>query len=173
MIVLAIDPSINNLGWAILDLSGRRPRCLFASTDHPFGDTERRLTQTAACVYVNLCAPIDGLPVPKEVVVEDQTNLHHAHSARGKSNSAAMLCRDVQHRVSGAANALGLPVTPIAPKTWRARLGLSKATDAELHRAVAALCDFEPGSRPKRLSIHAVEAILIGIAGGRELRRKK
>lgn len=164
MIVLACDPGFANVGWALLDLSGRRPRALRCHTQRTLLnlghlDRMRHITEEwMSLVYLK--EPVDLF------VLEDQAPGQIAARKRGATNAAAALARDVQHQLWGSANSHEIPASIIAPRTWRSRLGLTRATDAEIKRAVRTLCD----DVPKRLSIHAAEAICIGIAGGRSKR---
>ena len=177
MILLSCDPGLASVGWALLDLSGRRPRCIQLRTQRT--SSEDRLQDRLGAIRGTLIqlawftpegATLDpAKPNASVFVVEDQAPGQIAARKLGHTDANAAVARDVQHQLTGKAEAIGLQVVTIAPRTWRSRLGLSRASDAQIKAWVRRMVD----GLPKTLSIHAAEAMCIGVAGGREALKRK
>jgi Holliday junction resolvasome RuvABC endonuclease subunit len=169
VIIVACDPGLASVGWAVLDLSGRKPRCIRAWTQRTERTPESRRDTQDRIAAIRWTLTDAALNPTREravaFIVEDQAPGQIAARKLGRTDANAAVARDVQHQLTGKAEALGLMVVTLAPRTWRATLGLSRATDKQIKRAARMLCD----GVPERLSIHAAEAICIGVAARRRL----
>lgn len=167
MIILAIDPGYASLGASIIQLGSRRARVLHVATmrTSPKQSHEsrmRKIVAEVASLFDNLDFA-EGRPI-QALAIEDQSYVQTGKL--GRTNANAARARDVQHVILGMAETRRTRVVQVQPSTWRARLRLTGASDATIKRAVRMLCD----GLPDVLSIHAAEAVCVGLAGAREFR---
>ena len=154
MIVLGIDPGPETHGWALLDMSGPRPKWIDASKST--SDGMRIVIPQTAPDLVAVEVPSRVLPFGKPV----------AQRARGAQLAATSLQAG---RILGACDGLGYEAVQIDAATWRKVLGAR--TDATIKTAIARLVE----GCPKRSNVHERDAAGVAIGAYRRwmLERRK
>lgn len=158
MIVLGIDPGTACLGMAHVDIDGQ-PRVVQCSTlRQPATSHDDRIHAIAGAVSDAL----DGVSL---VVVEDQSGAQVGHWRRGTTNASASLVRDVVGLVKGLAYSRGIDVVTVTPQRAKMAVGArANATKAAVQQCVRRLV----ADVPSRVSEHAIDAVAIAIAGGKQ-----
>ncbi len=162
MKVLGCDPG-KHLGWAVLDLSGTRPRYIDGGVyEHPFVG----LADGGLGVAAGLWLALYGLASERaELVAVESVQAMYGRARFGIAMANAIQdATRVEERLLAAARAQGIPTaTCTAAEARRGIAGAYRAKDATVKEAVLRLID----GLPKRTSAHMRDAAVAAMFCGR------
>lgn len=164
-IVLGVDPGLAAMGFAVVDLSGRRPVCAVATTIRTaprfriasrFAELHWAVRQSARLWGVHLLA------------YEDPTQAQVGQYRAGRSTIRSVAgVQAVVGMLIGLGGELGIPVVAVTPAQAKCAVACKPASGKrQVQAAVRALVE----GCPERMSEYAADAVAIAIAGERVAR---